>query len=776
MSTPIAVQSPEKIMDPRLIASGLGLAERDELCGLLALIDASNLIDAGVGAGKNALGKLGLEVEKQGERVAKYASTHKASARSDDELRHILLLRLMRDLDLGVSFPLSERKTAETAAALGVMASRAISPALHLEAKRRSDQEAGEAVAEDWNAWAKAKLKRVVALWTSAPPLPFPEVVSREIVKLMTNVDVRNGIEPDEIDADVANAMEKAGNEAMALLVAGGGWVGFAAMVNAAGFAPYILAAQASAFIPFMGGPAVVSLLAVLVNPVTIIAGLAAAGGLGGKKISSTIRRQVAARIAVLLAIRGTENPTEGMFCLVDSLRNVTRPSASDLAYLRPKERRNLRQRVARIEGRLGRALPKAAGLPPGDLKNPLLPSNKRGQLGEVAAVAGLTAGEMLYRAATIDDRVIQAADFWRAADLSNPFAFAAHASELQAAGSDVALRGYVAEHLVMGQLIADGHDVSLPPAANQPGYDLLVNGQPVQVKCGENPDLLREHFATYPDIPVIANVELAKSASSEPWSDMVTTLEGFELETIEAIRDEALDAGLDLAANDVFATALGVGAVRGAVAVLRGEIPARDLPAWLVVDAALKLPIVGLGGKVGGMVGLIAIGPAGALVLAPVAGAAAIFGVGAAKKAFDRIANRPWHEALNVEGEALHTALVTALTARVIRVHDRTSRLNAACAELAPDTREWIDLRACEDSIYAIEILEDLAPQPQTPTDAMSLLVEASRLAPADPTVLRLSAVLKRRLEQRPGPLDGVVGVWRDLKKRAPQKKPQEP
>lgn len=117
-------------------------------------------------------------------------------------------------------------------------------------------------------------------------------------------------------------------------------------------------------------------------------------------------------------------------------------------------------------------------------------------------------------------------------------------------------------------------------------------------MKCGGNPDLLREHFETYPDIPVIANAELAKDAADEPWASMVTTMEGFDLHAVETIRDQALDAGMDLAATDVVASALGVGALRGAIAVLREEIPARDLPAWLVVDAALKIPIVGLDGK----------------------------------------------------------------------------------------------------------------------------------------------------------------------------------
>jgi hypothetical protein len=205
----------------------------------------------------------------------------------------------------------------------------------------------------------------------------------------------------------------------------------------------------------------------------------------------------------------------------------------------------------------------------------------------------------------------------------------------------------------------------------------------------------------------------------------------------------------------------------------LRGEIPARDLPARLVVDTALKIPIVGLGGKVGGIVGLIAIGPAGALILAPITGAAAVVGVGPAKGAFDKVANRSWHLEMQAEGEALHTELIGSLNMRARCVQDRTLRLRAAFSEVSPDVRTWIDLRACEDSIFAIELLEDLPPPPRTPTDAMSLLLEASRTAPADPAdpaVLRKRAVLTQRLQHRPGALDRVGDLWKTFGVRSPR------
>lgn len=65
-----------------------------------------------------------------------------------------------------------------------------------------------------------------------------------------------------------------------------------------------------------------------------------------------------------------------------------------------------------------------------------------------------------------------------------------------------------------MDQMIADGHDVGPAEASNTPGLDLLVDGQPVQVKCGTALSNLTEHFEKYPDIPVIANTALTEKAA----------------------------------------------------------------------------------------------------------------------------------------------------------------------------------------------------------------------------------------------------------------------
>lgn len=82
------------------------------------------------------------------------------------------------------------------------------------------------------------------------------------------------------------------------------------------------------------------------------------------------------------------------------------------------------------------------------------------------AATAGLTAADMLHHAASIDPSVVEAADFSRTADIDDPLELAAHFADFAARGSEIALRGYAAEQLVLARLIEDGHDAVIAPTS----------------------------------------------------------------------------------------------------------------------------------------------------------------------------------------------------------------------------------------------------------------------------------------------------------------------
>jgi hypothetical protein len=55
------------------------------------------------------------------------------------------------------------------------------------------------------------------------------------------------------------------------VLATGSGLALFSSIVSMAGFSAYILAAQASAFIPLVSGPGLVSFVSVMSNPVTLV-------------------------------------------------------------------------------------------------------------------------------------------------------------------------------------------------------------------------------------------------------------------------------------------------------------------------------------------------------------------------------------------------------------------------------------------------------------------------------------------------------------------------
>jgi hypothetical protein len=743
-------------MRPDLIASGIGLASRQELCGLIALLNAAGVVEVARGAGENLASRLGAEINGVEVRMVEMAGTLDRSTVSNEVLRHKLWHGLVRALDTRCILPLSEKRMAEEASALGVMASRVLSPGLLTEEQRREREELGRAgIADRMKDRIRDVWNEPSRIWRDTPPLPFPEIIARELASLLDGLDM-DGSDP-ATDPHIADALKRGGEKAWTAIAAGGGWVAIAAAVNAAGFAPYILAAQVSAFVPFVGGPAAVSFLAVMVNPVTIATGLLALGGLGGRKISQMVQRQVAARIAVLLALRGLADPRKGLGHTATCFRRICRSGAARPDHLSTTDWRALLTRVARIEALIGMDLPDAPGAPPMPWGAVPAITATSAPLVQALATAGLTIADMLFHAAVIDPRVLAAADFWRSAEISDPMDFALYATDFAVRGADVALRGFTAEQVVMGQLISQGHHVSLPDSSSNPGFDLIVDGNEVQVKCAEGLSALEDHFAVYPGIPVIANAELVEKITDQPWANLVTTIDGYELETVEAITERSVEAGIELGAPNVLFAAIGVGALRGAMGVMNGEIPAGHLPEWLVVDTALRGGLVIAGGKAGAALGLIAVGPAGALILGPALGAASVFGVDGARMIVDRTINPDWYNAMRETGEALRNALLHDLDDKIGLLVRRRAELRQAAADVPENLKVWIDRRAADDAIAAAEVLQDVGEPPKTPFDAMRLDVTAARAAPADPAVLQARQMLREHLSSKPGPLDGV-------------------
>lgn len=129
----------------------------------------------------------------------------------------------------------------------------------------------------------------------------------------------------------------------------------------------------------------------------------------------------------------------------------------------------------------------------------------------------GITTG-MLWTYSQIDASVLDAITF---SSKGAPGSF----NELQEVGTETInstgaitrLTGYVAEQQVALNLVRQGHIVELPESSNQEGWDLLVDGSPVQVKCSMDSNYVLSHFEKNPDIPVIVNKELSADLADHP-------------------------------------------------------------------------------------------------------------------------------------------------------------------------------------------------------------------------------------------------------------------
>lgn len=124
----------------------------------------------------------------------------------------------------------------------------------------------------------------------------------------------------------------------------------------------------------------------------------------------------------------------------------------------------------------------------------------------------------LIWNYAHIEPSVLGALTF---ASKGNPESFNTlqdvSASTLGSADAMNRLSGYVAEQQVAYNLQAQGHIVEFPTTANQAGYDLIVDGNPIQVKCSMDANYVLHHFDKYPDIPVIVNSELAEKLGDHP-------------------------------------------------------------------------------------------------------------------------------------------------------------------------------------------------------------------------------------------------------------------
>ncbi|WP_319533210.1 hypothetical protein [uncultured Cohaesibacter sp.] len=747
------------VVHPTDILSGLGLLGRGEICQLIALIECVDALFLAKGVPEEISVKLGLAKDVAADRLQAIRDELAKSPATDAALRFRLWTRMSEAMAMPpIALSLSGKHATRSAAAFAVRASERLTPSVRARHRIASLEISDIGFAEWVGKKAASYWKSAKAVVGAEPPLPFSQIVAEEILALVADDELIDAAAK-KADPEAYEALRQGQARARNAITAGGAWVGGAVVVANAGFLPYMLAAQLSAIIPLVSGPALVSLLATLINPVTVFAGVAALGWLGLGRGSWVVRSQLAARLGVLMAAQGVERSEEGLHRFLADMRRLDQEPTASFGWMPAQDRSDMLRRLAVVGGRLTVPLPAPSGLPP----EPWSSKSMASDFSDAIATLSMTAGEMLWHAAALDSNVMKAADFSRSEDIGDPIAFTWSAGDFMNAGAGWSLRGYTAERLVMDKLIADGHDVCLADASNTPGLDLIVDGMPVQVKCGTALSNLAEHFEKYPDIPVIANSDLAEKAMAGgmPWAHMVTTLPGFEINIIEDQITNTLGHAIDLSSPDILHFAISIGVLRGGIEVLKGRVPITDLPAWLLLDGASRGLLAFAGSNAGAWFGLVAIGPAGALILGPAIGAAAILGNSTLKNYAQKQLMSDWLRDLQQATENLHGHIISALEHRIERLEERSDAFakNASSSELDA----WMARRAQDDLIAALEdnaLLSEA--QPKGEADAIQLLLQAREIAPTDAAVLKGICDIEHVFSQRPDLKDAMLGVSR--------------
>ena len=602
-------------------------------------------------------------------RVQTAADALLASDISDKALRIRLWFRMMAALQLDPVLPLSKRSANTHGAAMAYKAAAIIGK------KPQNDDNTTVSSTQMQRVWDKLKSVR------GGEPVEFSSLVADQ-ARLATQAvteaarsellneeqkaaldqklrDYIRQLPPELRDDAMRKALQASDKAALTLLLTGTSAFGIGLGVNLAGFGAYILAAQASAFIPMMSGPAAVSTLFLLANPLFSVPALIGGAYLANRHVTGGQAARLASLVAVQLTLRGLSADQDGLHIALNDFRTTT---TADFTVLPYTFTRATMRKIKSIDAGTGHALSDTPGGDPaahrhndrnGRLLDGML-ARATGDAAEVAAVGGLTASE----------------------------------------------------------------------TANNPGFDLLVDGHPFQVKCLLGLSGLREHFAKYPDMPVYANSELAEAviASGEVWTTKVFYVDGFDREIADLIMQTSLEAGDALGDLNVPYIAMAVSSARNLHRWWQGRIPLSDLPFSVMLEGSVKGGLAAIGGLSGKVLGLIAFGPAGALVLGGIGGVGALLCSGWTREQASQLLSSEWLAELDLATNLFRDALIETIQ---IKVDLLTNKRAQTLATGHPDCK-WLAQRFSDDIVSLCEAMHQLRtdiPSLSQPTKARSCI-----------------------------------------------------
>ena len=765
----LSAVSPKQAVRPMHIVCGLGGAERELIATWLALFDESSLgayLDRLYTSVKDRVSKLSdSEIEEVADEVRDRQQQWVNSSLSDEHLRLALWMQLRSALQLAPklsgSYCGSERLADDISASvvnflsppeniIGTLGGwidgitnrgkteednpvnlhSVVEPVLRelLEAALAGENgEAGDGI-----------LKESVE----------QAILAMEGLSLEEREQIKDSLGVDDISAA---ALTK-------IIAAGGGLTLFSSAVSMAGFSAYILAAQTSAFIPLISGPGLVSFVSVLSNPITVVAGAVGAGWWLKKSASQKIKAAVATRIVAMLAVQGMGSGQSGIRSAIAAFSSAsTLPEHDSL----PSELiASYREEWGLIEtqespvyewsGQDWQAFEKPLSEPAQSDRGDIETHN-------TAAMDVMMVGDMLYHAAQISPHVMAAADFAYLAGVEGPISFALLANDMSF-GAVVRLKGYVAEQVVAAKLQAAGYVVGLPESASEPGWDLLVDGQKVQVKFDSDLSGIREHFAVY-DYPIIANTELMDRIPEE-FVDRVHFIDGVSNELITDITEMSVAAGQSMTDADVASMAFAITAFRSAKGLYQGELTGAQAVEQVVMDGTVRVGLAVTGAWAGAGVGLLLFGPAGAWILGA---GVPVLAQSQTGKVVDALGERVKSSQRKDWEEGAHKSLDTLQRVGARALRSRMGQLDKLISDIGQGfAQEYIVYRAHDQRLFARECIRrksiiGRATVPQ-PEQRFSVTLRWLTSSEVHPMVyqLQLKEVVKC-MQSRPGLIESM-------------------
>ena len=728
----IAASAQTPTLQSQDLVAGLGLAPRDLLATCLALFEDSTLQQR-LSERMDALQKkLSGQKPDASENLATVTSLQKrvldwkSAPVEDDVLRLVLWLRLREAFDLP-PLTFGTLRSARTAADDVVAATlKSIQPDSFEAAKNWAGIGEVREIPTSLDALARQTMAELVANVMQADDAANAatrEALLREMRHTVEQLDEASRAKL----LTAINAREFNDDAIRTMLLTGGGLASFGGAVSVAGFSAYILAAQASAFIPLVSGPALVSFVAVLSNPITIVLATAGMGWWATRSANQKIQSAIAMRVIALLALTGisaSDAGLRGMTRAFTQLPTIRRAGTLDGKVLEKYQAdwqtiaqagspaKPMEQRVAQVmEQPLSGG---SDGLASSRWER--LVGKGNGAAQDMAAMGALTLGELIYHIHSLDPLVLAGADFSRVDDLSDPIAFAAFAHAIDAMGAKSHLgalsnlKGYVAEQVVASQLVQQGHVVEFPATSNQAGWDIAVDGIQFQVKNAAELGLLSRHFDKGYDYPILANAEvadlLAKAAEkghAPAWADQVHFVEGYSQQSVQELTDQTLDAGDAMLHPHVPLFAVTLSAIWQWSRFSSGQVSGSQAVQEVLINGTVGASLAVAGNYAGVAIGLLVFGPAGALVLGSALPILSRSQVGLAKDwaeaATKGAAYKDWHSKAHA---SLHR-LIAVLHARLL---DKTQRIKArAIHPKAPLIDSYLHWRVDEDVRFLNEV-----------------------------------------------------------------------